>query len=406
MFPGYLNLPMEPIKSHEFENSIIRAALESSPPMTTWEDYPADYRKDEIAFISQAISAGDCVAVIGLSGSGKSNLLGFLAARLKFPPNCPELYLVDYNRLPAVQPEVFYRLVAYELAGVPAETTGSDTGSAFLDLEAALESRLAGGKKACLLLDRLDILVDQDWFRTVSNNLRALRDRFKYRLVYVVSLRKPLGRESEMAELFFGHTMWLGPLSHSDALWSARRDITRLSPGKGEISSSTLEQLVLISGGYPSILRAVCEAYVGGSPLVATALRSSPAVARCLAEFWQDDPGAEVLRQSRLSSHPWLGVKPEELRVATFDYSSNFDSGALTAKENLLMRYLVANPGRVCEKDELVQAVWPEEAVFSHGVRDESLAQLVHRLRSKIEDEPENPKHIITAPGRGYFYRA
>ncbi len=374
--------------------------------MVTWEDYPSDYRKDEIAFISQAICAGECAAVIGLSGSGKSNLLGFLAARLKLPPNCPELYLVDCNRLPAVQPEAFYRLVAYEVPGVPAVTTAETAGSAFLDLEAALAGRLEGEKKACLLLDRFDILVEQDWFKTVSNNLRALRDRLKYRLVYVVSLRKPLGRESEMAELFFGHTMWLGPLTHRDALWSARRDTIRLSPGKGEISSSTIEQLVHISGGYPSILRAVCEAYAGGTPLEENALRSSPAVARRIAEFWQDDPGGEALQLSRLSSHPWLGAKPKELRVATYDYHQNVDSGALTAKESLLLRYLVANPGRVCEKDELVQAVWPEEAVFSRGVRDESLAQLVHRLRTKIEDEPENPKHILTAPGRGYFYRA
>lgn len=161
------------------------------------------------------------------------------------------------------------------------------------------------------MLDRFDILVEQDWFRTVSNNLRALRDRFKYRLGYVVSLRKLLGLESEMAELFFGHTMWLGPLTNRDALWSARRDTTRLFPGTGEISTSTLEQLVNISGAYPSVLRAVCEAYAGGAPLEENTLRSSPSVARRLAEFWQDDPGAEALRLSRLSSHPWLGVKLE-----------------------------------------------------------------------------------------------
>lgn len=84
--------------------------------MATWEDYPAEYRKDEIAFISQAICAGDCVAVIGLNGSGKSNLVGFMSARVKFTPACPELYLVDCNRLPAVQSEAFYRLVASEVA--------------------------------------------------------------------------------------------------------------------------------------------------------------------------------------------------------------------------------------------------------------------------------------------------
>ncbi|OGO32107.1 MAG: hypothetical protein A2Z16_01450 [Chloroflexi bacterium RBG_16_54_18] len=373
--------------------------------MSTWDEYPADYRKEEIAFISQAICAGDCAAVIGLSGSGKSNLLGFLAARVQFPPNCPERILVDCNRLPGAELEAFYHLVTVELAGNPGETADEYAGP-LLDLEAALAARLAGGQKVCILLDRFDILMEQFWFRTVSNNLRALRDRCKYSLTYLVAARKPLDRESEMAELFFGHTLWLGPLSYPDALWSARRDTARLLSGAGKIKVGDLERMVEISGGYPSILRAVCEAFAAGTPLEENALKSSPAVARRIAEFWQDDPGGEALRLSRLSNHSWLGIKPRELRVANNDYYPEYDLSSLTAKESLLLRYLVANPGRVCEKDELVQAVWPEEVVFSRGIRDESLAQLVHRLRTKIEEEPENPKHILTSPGRGYIYRA
>ena len=38
------------------------------------------------------------------------------------------------------------------------------------------------------------------------------------------------------------------------------------------------------------------------------------------------------------------------------------------------------------------------------GVRDDSLAQLVRRLREKIEPNPATPQHIHTVPGRGYKF--
>jgi two-component system KDP operon response regulator KdpE len=59
----------------------------------------------------------------------------------------------------------------------------------------------------------------------------------------------------------------------------------------------------------------------------------------------------------------------------------------------------------VCEKDDLIRAAWPEDRAFLEGLRDDSLAQLVRRLRKKIEPDPSNPRHIHTIPGRGYRYR-
>ena len=38
------------------------------------------------------------------------------------------------------------------------------------------------------------------------------------------------------------------------------------------------------------------------------------------------------------------------------------------------------------------------------GVRDDSLAQMVRRLREKIETNPSEPQLILTVPGRGYRF--
>ncbi len=84
--------------------------------------------------------------------------------------------------------------------------------------------------------------------------------------------------------------------------------------------------------------------------------------------------------------------------------SREFDTSQLTAKENLLFEYFRARSGEVCEKDDLIRAVWPEDEVYSHGIRDDSLAQLIRRLRIKIEPDASNPRFIHTVTGRGYRF--
>ncbi|MEZ4709232.1 MAG: helix-turn-helix domain-containing protein [Caldilineaceae bacterium] len=57
----------------------------------------------------------------------------------------------------------------------------------------------------------------------------------------------------------------------------------------------------------------------------------------------------------------------------------------------------------VCSKDVLMNAIWPEDAMLQ-GVRDDRLAQLVKRLREKIEIDASNPAHVLTVRGRGYRF--
>ncbi len=353
--------------------------------MPPWDSYPPTYRTNEIKAILNALCAGECVALVGLSGSGKSNLLGFLAHRIS--EGAPPWALVDCNRMTQATPAAFYGLVRRALGEPDAAESGLEV------LETAIEARLAANAgKLCLLFDRFDALPDAI-VPSIGGNLRSLRDEHKYDLTYVIASRRPPDARSELAELFFAHTLWLGPLSAQDGRWSAASYARRRGL---EWDAATLDGILRLSGGYPAWLRAVCEAVADGAPLDPAELCRHPAVKLRLAEFWADEPTLEMLALSRLQGVPLLDDRPARRSAA--------HEPDLTAKELLLLDYFRAHPARVCEKDELIRAVWPEDRIFLKGVRDDSLAQLVRRLREKIEEDPSSPKRIQTIPGRGYRY--
>ena len=243
---------------------------------------------------------------------------------------------------------------------------------------------------ACLVLDRFDVLINPS-SGALFNNLRMLRDHFKYQLTLVIATRRPLPADNELAELFFAHTLWLGALSEEDAHWSSSRYARRHNLVWDD---AIISRIFFLSGGYPAFLRAVCEAHAAGAPLeLADLLASAPLRAR-LDEFWNDLPGEEYLRRFDLERIPLLHDRRTFHPIET----------NLTAKEQRLLDALRAHPDRLCEKDDLIHAVWSEDHIFTEGVRDDSLAQLVRRLREKIEADPSNPRHLRTVPGRGYIY--
>jgi hypothetical protein len=356
--------------------------------MPDWTDYPADYRHAEVQNILGAVRAGECVSVVGLSGAGKSNLAGFLSQRAGREAG-QGFSLVDCNRLGSPTPESFFQLTRRALASTlpsPAAEAADPAGAELAALEQAIRQRLeAPPRRLCLVFDRFDGL-PLETQHPLYGNLRALRDEFKYRLTYVTFTRRPLDERSELAELFYAHTLWLGPLSESDARWS----IDGYRQRSGQAWDEPVYKAILeVSGRYPSFLRAACEAVAasGGSPAEAAALRGHPAVRRRVEELLAS-AAPEDLRRSGLAGHPLLAR----------------ESSDLTAKEALLLKYLQAHPNQVCEKDELMRAVWPEVKVYDEGLQDDSLAQLVRRLRRKIEPDPANPAHIFNVPGRGYRF--
>jgi energy-coupling factor transporter ATP-binding protein EcfA2 len=354
---------------------------------TSWRDYQAGYRNAEIQRIHKALRAGDCMAVIGLSGAGKSNLAGFLAHSA--PAELP-MRLLDCNQLATPTRDGLFSALAAAIDSAP---RGADMLTA---ADAAVSAFLKEQPRLCLVLDRFDALpVTQrtitDPGRALLSNLRALRDRHKFKLTYVVTLRRALARDSELAELFYANTLWLGPLNDDDARWNIVRFAARRDERWDE---QTQTAILRVSQNYPSLLKAACEAVADGCAL--DALAGHDAIQRRVEEFWSDQPSDDELTRSGLKGHALL------TRAST----PSFDAATLTAKEHLLLRYFQEHANAVCDKDELIKAVWSEDKAFVKGIRDDSLAQLVRRLREKIEADPSAPKHILAVPGRGYRYKA
>ena len=353
--------------------------------MRAWSTYPDTYRATEVKAIMAATEAGECVSVVGLSGAGKSNLLGFLANRMSSEAH--PMILVDGNRLRQQTTDGLLRLIRRALGNRKAANDEWDA------LEMVIEERLeeARAGRLTILLDRIDELVAQTQ-DVALNNLRALRDLYKYQLTFVTGTRRPLPAKSEFSELVLANTIWLGPMSESDSRWNVARYAAR----KGVVwDDEATNLLIQLSKGYPSFLRAACEAYASGANL--EELTTHPIVLARVAEFLADQPTEKQLKHTKLFNHPLLGPTHFPLAI---------DEASLTAKEHLLLNHFRQHADQICDKETLIQAVWPEDQIYEQGVRDDSLAQLVRRLRQKIEPDPKNPRFIETVRGRGYQFRA
>ena len=78
----------------------------------------------------------------------------------------------------------------------------------------------------------------------------------------------------------------------------------------------------------------------------------------------------------------------------------NGQSIDLTAKEFDLLMHFAGNPGRVYSRSQLLDQVWG----YGHDGYEHTVNSHINRLRAKIEEDPANPKYILTVWGVGYKF--
>ena len=437
-------------------------------------------RQTDIEPIIRLLNGSRCVEVTGFSNVGKSSLMRLLAHAdvwlhllgkegSEFLP-----VYIDCNRMLEMTEQGFYELVlrclqesspvlaknhelqsAYEALVAPANVFQVPL-SFSNGLTAALQE---SQYKLILLFDEFDEPFQQIDTR-VFLNLRAKKDRYGNRLIFVTATVWPLAvlrpgeHSSEFGELF-SHQPWhLAPLPRHDVERYMRSFAARHS---FEQSAEDIDFVYQWTGGHPGYLAGVSR--ILGNALAAMdqgskgkvdrfvfhrglidQLRQDPTLHMESEKIWdsctseeqetlrllfsglETDPSClsqlmkrHILVQMKEERRAFCrlfaeyvlahqtdtaGGKGIDLDDESGEVSVNGRQIDLTALEYQLLKLLFQNSNRIVDKYQIVQDVWGDDGLLE--VDDARIEKLISRLRQKVEPDPSNPVYIVTARGRGY----
>ena len=104
------------------------------------------------------------------------------------------------------------------------------------------------------------------------------------------------------------------------------------------------------------------------------------------------------LRRAARTTGDVLQVRDLSLDTASFQLTKGGEAILLTPMEYKILALLMRSPGRIFTKIQLYEgAVGP----YFEG-DDNTMMVHISKLRDKIEDDPKNPRYIITVRGLGY----
>ena len=90
-----------------------------------------------------------------------------------------------------------------------------------------------------------------------------------------------------------------------------------------------------------------------------------------------------------------LVIDPER-----YDVFIEGNAAELTQREYELISFLAASPDKVFSREELLHSVWQYD--YFGDLRAVDVA--IRRLREKVEEDPGNPRYIMTKRGVGYYF--
>lgn len=73
----------------------------------------------------------------------------------------------------------------------------------------------------------------------------------------------------------------------------------------------------------------------------------------------------------------------------------------LTSYEAMIMKYLIENKDKVVTRKELLENVWN----MNPNIETRTVDNFIVRLRKHFEDDPSNPKYIVSVRSAGYVFQ-
>jgi len=109
---------------------------------------------------------------------------------------------------------------------------------------------------------------------------------------------------------------------------------------------------------------------------------------------------AHLRREEMGSESPVLEVGPFKLDRTARKVYLNARELELTSTEFNLLEFFLTHPGRAYNRDQLLEAVWGQQRYVTPRTVDVHM----RRLREQIEEQPDNPRYLVTVRGFGYRF--
>lgn len=106
-----------------------------------------------------------------------------------------------------------------------------------------------------------------------------------------------------------------------------------------------------------------------------------------------------VLRRNNNSASNIINIKNIVIDMKQAKVFKNGIDLMLTALEYKILLALALNPNAVFTREKILADIWD---VNEEYVNDNTLTVYIKRIREKVEDNPSNPKIILTIRGIGY----
>ncbi len=216
-------------------------------------------------------------------------------------------------------------------------------------------------------------------------------------------------------EFFAENLIYLEP--YDEVANNFRLAVLEKEYGKS-LPETVKKEIVRLTGGHSKLMKLSAQIALGnperpkGVEGLTDFLLSHNLIKNSLLEIWQSLPTQDRNKPAPPLYNEFvkLGLPqtlvPKTIRLNDSSNEIYFGDDPivdLTAQEFKLLKFLIGHPNRVVERDEVINTVWTDSKTQT-GVSDEALDQMVHRLRKKIEDEADNPKHLLTVKGRGFRF--
>jgi hypothetical protein len=252
--------------------------------------HASDFREEEVKELFGLIRAGESASIIGMSGTGKSNLFNHICDLdtqkhyISDMAEPPIVLRVNFHYAPDFSDRSLYSLIMEQiedLAGGTADELGIasdileqisidhdgliDAGNELLRVQRqfkrAIRRLMVGSKrKIVFLFDQFDEIY-QDAEPRFFANLRGLRESYKYRVSYLIFTRDLLpnlapsdSAREEFYELLAPNVLALRPYNERDA----HQLLTRIGKRNQLVfNDADAAQFIEWTGGHAGLLRAV-----------------------------------------------------------------------------------------------------------------------------------------------------